>query len=249
MKGSAGSAWPTATSVMTTGAGSEGRDGGLNLQTAATSWLTPRVTTGEYTRDGGEKGKERLTIGGQAAMWGTPRASDGEKGGPNMAFGAGGTPLPSQAANWPTPASRDHKGENSEAHLTNGTGRLHLDQLPNAVAFLFSRPAPVTPPHGLPSSDPRPTWRRLRRLVISTHGRAVWKRMAASGGKRRLNPNFVAFLMGWPIGHPSCACSATEFSRWQRHMRGALSAMPTASGQWIWKPPAETHEPVQMSLL
>jgi len=46
--------------------------------------------------------------------------------------------------------------------------------------------------------------------------------------------------MGWPPGHALCDCSATEFTRWQRHMRGALSAMPMASGPWIWKPPAET---------
>lgn len=119
--------------------------------------------------------------------------------------------------------------------------------LPNAVAFLFSRPDPVTAPHGLPSSDPRQTWRRLRRLVISTHGRATWKRMAASGGKRRLNPNFVAWLMGWPIGHPSCACSETEWCLWLQHMRGVLSALPTASGAWIWEPPV-WKAPEQMTL-
>jgi hypothetical protein len=113
----------------------------------------------------------------------------------------------------------------------------------------FSRPDPETPTHGLPSSDPRQTWRRLRRLVISTHGRAVWKRMAANGGKRRLNPNFVAWLMGWPIGHPSCVCSATEWSRWRQDMRGELCRLPTASGAWIWQPPAERTEPTQMELL
>lgn len=34
-------AWPTPTSSMTTGAGAQGRDGGLNLQTAAGTWPTP----------------------------------------------------------------------------------------------------------------------------------------------------------------------------------------------------------------
>ena len=271
---------------MTTGAGTEGRDGGLNLQTAATSWLTPRVTTGEYTRDG-RTGTERATIEGQAAMWktpdvpnggralkpgtsetgrrpdgskaqvglenqtrmwGTPRASDGEKGGPNMAFGAGGTPLPSQAANWPTPAAQNVKGSSPDSTVR-ADGKSRMDILHYAAEQGFSRPARETQTHGRPSSDPRLTWRRLRRLVISTHGRAVWKRMAASGGKRRLNPNFVAFLMGWPIGHPSCACSETEWCRFALLMRGALSALPTASGPWVWKPPAETQEPVQMSLL
>jgi len=39
---------------------------------------------------------------------------------------------------WPTPAARDYKGANSRAHCkVNGTGRKHMDQLPNAVAHGF----------------------------------------------------------------------------------------------------------------
>lgn len=35
---------------------------------------------------------------------------------------------------WPTPAARDYKGANSRDHCkANGTGRKHMDQLPNAV--------------------------------------------------------------------------------------------------------------------
>lgn len=37
--------------------------------------------------------------------------------------------------------------------------------------------------------------------------------------------------------------------RWQLRMRGALSALPMASGPWIWKPPAaEAPQPQQMNL-
>lgn len=69
--------------------------------------------------------------------------------------------------------------------------------------------------------------------------------------KRRLNPVFVEWLMGWPPGHALCGCSATEYTRWQQHMRGALSAMPTASAAWIWEPPetapdVETYEDVSL---
>ena len=35
----------------------------------------------------------------------------------------------------PTPAARDWKGANGQAHLENGTGRKHIDQLPNALKF------------------------------------------------------------------------------------------------------------------
>jgi hypothetical protein len=32
-------------------------------------------------------------------------------------------------------------------------------------------------------------------------------------------------------------------------MRGALSALLTASGAWIWKPPADRKEPEQISFM
>jgi hypothetical protein len=42
---------------------------------------------------------------------------------------------------WPTPAARDWKGTNGEAHMENGSGRLHLDQLPNFVEHLWYTPS------------------------------------------------------------------------------------------------------------
>jgi hypothetical protein len=124
--------------------------------------------------------------------------------------------------------------------MTNGTGRLHLDQLPNAVAHLFSHPAPAITHHGPTLSQLRPIWRPLRASLIASHGRAVWRRLWKSRNKRRLNPGFVSWLMGWPPGHALCGCSATEFTHWQQHMRGGLSRLPMASAPWIWKPPIET---------
>lgn len=51
---------------------------------------------------------------------------------------------PENPSKWPTPATRDHKGANSADHLENGTGRLHLDQLPNFVAHLWPTPRTIT---------------------------------------------------------------------------------------------------------
>jgi hypothetical protein len=209
MKGSAGSAWPTATT-----------EAGLHNRKGASATSGDGLSTA-------------------AKAWGTPRASDAEKGGPNQAFGAGGTPLPAQAAQWPTPAARDHKGENSHAHLLNGTGRLHLDQLPNAVAHAWHHPDQVTRTHGLPSSTTRPISRRLFRSAASRLPQIILRRWLRRGAwrNRRLNPAFVSWLMAWPPGHELCACSETAFTRWQRDMRGALSQLPTASGALIWQPP------------
>jgi hypothetical protein len=221
--------------------------------------------------------KRQVGMENQASMWSTPRGSDGEKGGPNMAFGAGGTPLPAQAAKWPTPASRDHKGENSPEHLTNGTGRLHMDQLPNAVAFLFSHPDQETPPHGRPSFEKmralhrllaaaglfkRPVgisrpWTAPTRATPRNSARAHWR--AEESYRRwsvkrrkwsapRLSSLFVGSLMGWPPGHALCDCSGMEFAHWQRHMRFALSQQPMACGPWIWKPPAPEAAAMQLDM-
>jgi len=189
------------------------------------------------------KGGPRKTVTSlqvQAKMWTTPQAHDvtARGSGQKPTSKAGNACLARDAMNWPTPASRDHKGENGAAHLTNGTGRLHLDQPPNFVAHCFTPPAQRIWTTGVPPSIWRPISRRLLRSATSQVSQVSLRRWLRQGTwrKRRLNPLFVEWLMGWPPGHALCACSATGFIHWQQHMRGALSAMPTASGAWIWEP-------------
>jgi hypothetical protein len=116
------------------------------------------------------------------------------------------------------------------------------------TSLVFSRPDPVTVQLGPKLSQLRPIWRPLRASLIASHGRATWRRLWKGRTKRRLNPAFVSWLMGWPQGHALCTCSATEFSRWQQDMRGALSQLPTAWGPWIWRPPVEIVQPDQMEM-
>ena len=64
-------------------------------------------------------------------------------GGPSRTTGIGRggyQDLTVAVTQWPTPSSRDEKGENGEAHLKNGTGRLHLDQLPNFIRYQWTTP-------------------------------------------------------------------------------------------------------------
>lgn len=167
----------------------------VGLESQTRHWMTPSVSNSqgnEYTRDRGRPGQERLTLTGQAQQWPTPRGTDGTKGGPNQAGSKGDLMLPSAAAQWPTPASRDWKGANSVEHITtNGTGRMHMDQLPNFVEHQFySHPVHST-------LDGRP---------LSPTGRTL---------PRRLNPAFGCWLMGWPIwwtnpGLTNCVRSETE---------------------------------------
>ena len=190
---------------------------------------------------------EALALG--ITNWSTPKATDGAKGGPGQSYGSGGTPpLPAQAAQWPTPAAQNWKGS-SEASITRADGKSRMDILHYRAEQGFTRPVPATMPDGRRSSPHTPISRPLWASMIASHGRVVSRRILKGRSRRRLNPLFVGWLMGWPIGHALCACSEMEFTLWQQHMRGALSRLPMASGPWIWRPTDQAQRPAQMDFL
>lgn len=150
-------------------------------ESGCSSWQTPRTVAGGYTRDNGDPEKERLSLEGEAAQW-------------------------------PTPAARDYKGANSEEHVTtNGSGRMHMDQLPNFVMHGSHSAHPVLPildgPTSLPSNPSS----------------------AQRSPKRKLNPFFVEWLMHWPMGWTIASIGSgpeeTEFSLWLERSRGILSTL------------------------
>ncbi len=182
---------------------------------------------------------EALALG--IRNWSTPKGSDGAKGGPGQSYGSGGTPpLPAQAAqNW--------KGS-SPASVTRADGKSRMDILHYRAEQGFTHPEQVTTSHGVQPSHHAPISRPLWALMIASHGRVASRRILKARARRRLNPLFVGWLMGWPIGHALCACSATEFIHWQQQMRGALSLLPMASGPWIWRPIDGAESQAQMNL-
>lgn len=125
-------------------------------------WPTPRVATGDYTRDRGSAGAERLTLEGRSKA------------------------LPP----WPTPTSLSFKDSHQPGNSASMNRTLDL-------ASDSSLQAPETSPDGEMCSPER----------------------------RTLNPLFVAWLMGWPGGWTSFACSATGLSRFKARMRSALSQL------------------------
>lgn len=228
-------------------------------QLARAMWFTPDVPNGGralaadvsptgMTPDGRKK---QVGLQNQATSWTTPQAHDVSPRGSGQVptSKAGNACLARDAMNWPTPcAMQDTKGDADIGSIQ------RREELGKQIALAhrartFSRPDPETPPHGPTLSQLRRIWRPLRESLIASHGRATWRRLWNGRTKRRLNPIFVEWLMGWPPGHALCDCSATEFTRWQQDMRGALSRLPTASGPWIWQPPETTPEPQQMTLL
>ena len=135
----------------------------------------------------------------------------------------------------------------SEASITRADGKSRMDILHYRAEQGFTHPAPAITRLGLQLSHHAPISRPLWALTIASHGRVVSRRVLKARARPRLNPLFVGWLMGWPIGHALCACSATEFTLWLQHVRGALSRLPMATGPWIWRPADVPDGPAQMN--
>ena len=127
--------WPTPTKSMTTGAGTSGRDGGLNLQTAAAMapWPTPCTPSGgRTTRD-------------PSQMDATGRMTDGRKHSASLEHAV-------KFSTWPTPKVSDMKGASYErqdgdrrselrlaAHGTTLDGSSAATEKPGQLNPAFSR--------------------------------------------------------------------------------------------------------------
>ena len=211
----------------------DGRTTGCRLrnQVQSKAWPTPRSmdSTCEESPETWAARKDRKAAEGinlqyplqiAAREWPTPRA--GNPG--SRAPGTGGKVLSEEAKNWPTPAARDVKGENSAEHcLETGTGRKHMDQLPNFVAHGFQAedsPSPQDPtkigdgsqtsstqqwrtptactPNSLRGSGQDATKREAQGHAVNLQDQAHTR--GGCDKRKRLNPCFVEWLMGMP--HP-----------------------------------------------
>lgn len=259
-KGKDGSAWPTARVQMANGAGG-GQQGGNDLQTTATTWPTPMAGTpaqnGNSAAGNSDFSRKAEELAKQLRMTPTPtQTREGQSGEEIQAArervaatvknGNGfGLNLGAQVGLWTTPQAHDVTQRGSGQMPTSRAGNACLTR----DATSFSRLDHPSKPLGLKSCMTTRSWRPLFRLMKSSASAIGYRAILAGRSTRRLNPIFVEWLMSWPAGHALCDCSATEYARFQRRMRGALSALPTASGPWIWEPPAKTApEPTQMDM-
>ena len=178
-----------------------------SLNGAIKQWLTPRATDTQ-SGEGSETFVKRMgdrtaacfqSIPAQVAQWQTPAVDSFRSRGGERKDEMG---LDQQGRTWPTPASRDEKGENSESYQARGGG-MKGEQLPNYVTHYFSRPDQQTH-DGEQSSPETPALRR------------------------RLNPAFVCWLMGWPShwtrAEPT-SYGARETALWRSKLRQRLSSL------------------------
>ena len=145
-----------------------------------------------------------MTLARRVRLWGTPRAADAN-GPQGSATRQGGPGLNTTAVGWATPTARDWEDGASVAGVPeNG---LLGRQAPN---FQNGLPSPTTSTGGAPSSSAAPT------------------------SRRRLNPRFVAWLMGFPhtwaeIDRFNSRRTATPKCRKPQKRRGACSSPESES--------------------
>ena len=192
------SGWPTPHANSTTGAGSEGREGGLNIQTAVTlaGWPTPTVADDNMSRMPDPqafslKRLQRLNVGTDLAViaqayagWPTARATDGDKSARTVqgamqevarANGPQDLPCAAAIAGWPTPTTRDHK----DGYF-----------------------CPNVPTNSLLG---REVWKADQPIRITADGKVLTGSDAGTVSSGQLNPSHSRWLMGFPVAWDQCA--------------------------------------------
>lgn len=181
--GNVSSGWPTPNDTDGTGAGSEGRAGGDNLQTAAqlTGWPTcsardhkdtPGMSETGINPDGSERSRlDQLPRVANLCGWVSPTAQDASRGSLPPRPQDTGIPLSQQVATlagWPTP--QVHQGPNNSENRGINHGGRRPRETPQNVQDLIGQDLKLSP--------------------------AETENSAAS--PQRLNPYFSSYLMGFP---------------------------------------------------
>lgn len=172
----------------------------LELTTAATDaglWPTPTKSDGcGGPGNSGRAGGLNLRT---AVMWPTPKANDAEKRG-NFDITNKRNGLPAAAKMWPTPLATD--GSKGGPNQKGGKGDLRLS---SAVHQFPTPTATNTKAHHMRGAD---------------NGK---EREARSYGETgQLNPNWVEWLMGWPLGWTDLKPLATDKCRNAQRRHGGF---------------------------
>lgn len=148
---------------------------GPNIREQATQWQTP--ATDAFRSRGGDR-KQEMGLDQQARFFSTPSSRDWKsEDASNQTMARNARPLNEVIEHWNTPhAPRDHDSDHSESTYL-GRQVSSLQHLPTQVGPESSETSPAS---ARPSPSKNPTESRLL--------------------KRRLNPRFVEWLMGLPIG-------------------------------------------------
>lgn len=226
-----------------------------SLETWARLWQTPATPNGgrgvplDAEMDGqtlrrADGQKVQIMLENQARGWATPAARDGKDTGTlaprtdgvgafaerkdQLGRQVAGWPTPLPPVAWPTPSTEQrHDYQNDHGDPTKPYPTLQGA----AKSWPTARAEDGESSGRRHSRDTEDTLTATSRsfppdLTTSSCGEGC------SPSHRRLNPRFVEWLMGWPVGWTDvrigCGPSATELSRWRSRMRSALLQLVAA---------------------
>lgn len=186
------------------------------------TWPTPLANNAQGPGKVGPGGLNLQTV---VDRWPTPMAGTPAQKGNNA---AGNNDFSRRVMklteNWPTPVASD---DGRKVTLT-----AHQGGLIKAV-HLFPSSLPVlSMDYGPPSFGGNRYYRQafLRSTTLTPPWQAVLPSWATRITVKRLNPYFVEWLMGWPIGLTDCAKVVTGFAQWQQRSRGYLCQLISSEG-------------------
>lgn len=236
--------WPTpcAADSQRNSANHQRGEGNPTLPGSAQMWRTPDATLIEpkstvVKMEGRTPADPQVSLADQATrMWPTPDASAANDTEIPAAWKARqqrtgldfGMPLAMAAKFWPTPKTPMGGAEGRSSRAKRGSGGEDLE----AAAQEWPTPN-AEGGTGYMSGSNRDTWRP------TLEGMAIGKRPVLHSGRpdptmppdgprstRVLNPRFVEWLMGWPLGWTDCGSSATESYRlWRQRHSSALRSV------------------------
>ena len=174
-------------------------------------WSSVTLPTWGMTRSGSvyrHPTSERPISATGVGLWPTPLASDGAKGVPNQRGGKGDLRLPSAVHQWPTPTvCGNYNRSGASAKSGDGLATAVTQRTwPTATATAYKG---WSPNHNRADTDDR--------LDYSVERESF--RPGQQTPPMRLNPEWVEWLMGWPIGHTGLKPLATgRYQEWlQQH--------------------------------
>lgn len=195
----------------------------VTIAEQAEMWMTPSVPNGgrkmtpeDVANKGATSaGKRQVGLENQTEFWKTPHGLQYK---PEAGDPGGGGEFAKQVENWQSPTARDWKSETgSEGNRYDKTPNLsrQVYRIPETFYSLPARPLPFGMTFSQRLRILLPLCRQLRRRLPSPY------RKAGSIFRRKLNPDFVDWLMGWPAGWSSAgrAFSAEEMESYLSRQR------------------------------
>jgi hypothetical protein len=192
------------------------RQVGLENQ-AVQIWPTPMATpnTNRQTKPTPSQlqGQHGLNLAMVAVThtWPTPRACSGKR--------SSGLNRTEMVRSWATPQAHDTTQGNAKRVGRYGTKAGGRNLTDESVAW--ATPTTRDWKDGAATADVKTNCLLGRQAPRSMN--------YGSASPLTLNPPFVEWLMGWPIGWTDCACAAMGLSRWLLLMRSELSHLLLAS--------------------